>query len=106
MASVRCGTAPQLTPTWPCASSRSSPAALTGARELPAGTMLVRLSVSTEDAVTYFPPQPPGYGPYYPQPQWQPPPDALISPDYSGWFNRGVWIVKRGWTQLAGLQAL
>jgi hypothetical protein len=68
--------------------------------------MVIRLSVSTEDAVTYYPPQPPGYGPYYQPPQWQPPPDALISPDYSGWFNRGVWIAKRGWMQLVGLQAL
>jgi hypothetical protein len=67
------------------------------------------LSVSTEDAVTYYPPPPPpppGYGPYQPAPQWQPPPDPLISPDYSGWFSRGVAIAGRGWKQLAGLQLM
>jgi hypothetical protein len=58
--------------------------------------------------VTYYPPPPPpGYGPYQPAPQyWQPPADPLISPDYSGWFSRGVAIAKRGWKQLAGLQLI
>ena len=32
--------------------------------------------------------------------------DPLISPDYSGWWNRGVAIVKRGWKALAALQAV
>jgi hypothetical protein len=32
--------------------------------------------------------------------------DPLISPDYSGWWSRGVSIVKRGWKALAVLQAV
>jgi hypothetical protein len=31
--------------------------------------------------------------------------DPLISPDYGGWWSRGVNIAKRGWKPLAALQA-
>ncbi|MGE5156132.1 MAG: hypothetical protein ACM3JP_01375 [Betaproteobacteria bacterium] len=44
----------------------------------------------------------PGYSGYQPPP----PPDPLISPDYSGWWDRGVTIVKRGWRQLVTLQVI
>ena len=63
-------------------------------------------------------PIPPGYSlpPGYPAPPSYPtvpgypigggyPSDPLVSADYSGWFRRGVTIVKRGWKQLAALQA-
>ena len=32
--------------------------------------------------------------------------DPLISPDYSGWWTRGLNIAKRGWKPLAALQAV
>ncbi len=32
--------------------------------------------------------------------------DPLISPNYGGWWNRGVAIVRVGWKPLAGLQAV
>jgi hypothetical protein len=32
--------------------------------------------------------------------------DPLISPDYGGWFSRGVTIVKRGWKPLVALQVV
>ncbi|HZN18891.1 MAG TPA: hypothetical protein VFB84_12055 [Micromonosporaceae bacterium] len=41
------------------------------------------------------PPQLPGYST-----------DPLISPDYNGWWSRGLFIVKRGWRPLAALQAV
>jgi hypothetical protein len=69
--------------------------------------------------VTDFPPPTgptPAWGPYYGPPPgaypappgWGPPPvaDPLISPDYSGWWSRGLTIVRQGWRQLAVLQAL
>jgi len=40
--------------------------------------------------------------PYLPQPGY----DPLISPDYAGWWQRGMAIVKAGWPQLASLQAI
>ncbi|SNT65817.1 hypothetical protein SAMN05421812_12725 [Asanoa hainanensis] len=47
-------------------------------------------------------------GGYLPPPQFGPqqPADPLISPDYSGWWNRGVAIAKAGWRPLAGLQVV
>jgi hypothetical protein len=36
----------------------------------------------------------------------QPGIDPLISPDYSGWWQRGMAIVKTGWPQLAALQVI
>jgi hypothetical protein len=32
--------------------------------------------------------------------------DPLISPDYNGWWSRGVAIVRRGWRPLLSLQAV
>jgi hypothetical protein len=44
-----------------------------------------------------------GYAvPYLPQYGY----DPLISPDYGGWWQRGMAIVKAGWPQLASLQAI
>jgi hypothetical protein len=34
------------------------------------------------------------------------PPDPLISPDYSGWWQRAVAVVKLSWRQLLALQAI
>jgi hypothetical protein len=36
----------------------------------------------------------------------QPGDDPLISPDYSGWWQRGMAVVKAGWPHLASLQAI
>lgn len=44
----------------------------------------------------YLPP--PRLGPYSA--------DPLISPDFGGWWNRGVAIVRNGWKPLAALQAV
>jgi hypothetical protein len=59
------------------------------------------------------PPPGPGYptpwpGNQSPQPAPRPvvAPDALISPDYSGWWRRGLMIVKAGWRQLLLLQLI
>lgn len=35
----------------------------------------------------------------------QPTHDPLISPDYAGWWQRSIAIVRKGWRVLAGLQA-
>ncbi|WP_213450375.1 hypothetical protein [Rhizomonospora bruguierae] len=57
-----------------------------------------------------YPPAP--YGAYPPAPfgSDMPPSDPLteplISPNYSGWWGRGVAIAKRGWRPLATLQAV
>jgi hypothetical protein len=32
--------------------------------------------------------------------------DPLVSPNYNGWWNRSISIVKRGWKPLAALQAI
>lgn len=32
--------------------------------------------------------------------------DPLISPNYNGWWSRGVSIAQRGWKPLAALQAV
>jgi hypothetical protein len=61
-----------------------------------------------------YPPQPGGAGAggvppggYLPPPQFgSQPVDPLVSPDYSGWWSRGTTIVRRGWKQLATLQAI
>lgn len=48
----------------------------------------------------WVPPQAPPWGPAaYPQ-------DPLISPDYSGWWRRGVAIAKLVWRQILVLQAI
>ena len=47
---------------------------------------------------------PPGSGYTIPYAQ-QPGVDPLVSPNYAGWWSRGVAIVKRGWKPLIGLQA-
>ncbi|GIF63445.1 hypothetical protein Ais01nite_14800 [Asanoa ishikariensis] len=57
-----------------------------------------------------YPQQQPGdpavpTGGYLPPPQFAPQhADPLISPNYGGWWNRGVAIAKAGWRPLAGLQ--
>jgi hypothetical protein len=50
-----------------------------------------------------LPPYPgyPGYGWYEPYA-----PDPLISPDYSGWWQRAMAVVKTSWRQLVALQAI
>lgn len=50
---------------------------------------------------------PPGAG-YAVPGGMRPPPgyDPLISPDYSGWFQRSMTIVRNGWRSLAGIQAI
>jgi hypothetical protein len=51
---------------------------------------------------------PPSY-PAYPgnwQPAPGPVPDPLISPDYSGWWQRAMAVVRTSWRQLAAVQAI
>jgi hypothetical protein len=48
-----------------------------------------------------WPPTPPGY-PGSPMP----PADPLVSPDFSGWWQRGITIVKVAWRPLVILQAI
>jgi hypothetical protein len=65
------------------------------------------------------PPEPEGYpgqvpyaGPWVPPqaPPWGPPggypQDPLISPDYSGWWQRGLTVAKLAWRQIVVLQAI
>jgi hypothetical protein len=47
---------------------------------------------------------PDGYGP--PPPAGGYPPDPLISPDFAGWWQRGVLVVRRSWRQLVILQLI
>jgi hypothetical protein len=51
------------------------------------------------------PPPPPGSG-YGPPVAGGFPPDPLISPDFAGWWQRGLQVVRRSWRQLAILQAI
>jgi hypothetical protein len=60
------------------------------------------------------PEQPNPYPPYPPAPPegytvtpqaYLPVEDPLVSPDFGGWWSRGLSIAKRGWKPLAALQA-
>ncbi|HET8658775.1 MAG TPA: hypothetical protein VFM55_07225 [Micromonosporaceae bacterium] len=61
----------------------------------------------------WYPYGPGGQPPYGPPSGYLAPPgvpgyltDPLISPDYGGWWSRGLSIVKRGWMPLVVLQAI
>jgi hypothetical protein len=47
---------------------------------------------------------PPGYGPALPSAFYAGPEDPLVSPDYSGWWNRTVALIRSTWRPMALIQ--
>jgi hypothetical protein len=83
-------------PPWPESPGYGPPQPPYGAQQPPYGAQ----------QPPYWAPQPP-YGQQWPMPPQGPPgADPLISPDYSGWWQRATAVVRSSWRQLVALQAI